>query len=537
MQTEQHDNRYAALRNRAEMLHHQALKVLPLTKDDKVAKLINELEIYEIELDMQRDEIIASQDALELEQAKLAGFFDAAPVGYVILDYTGTIQQINKKGTQLLSRTTQLIHGFNFGLCIHPSSRAAYFTFIEACKVKSEGAKCEVMMHIPGGAVQYMMLDGGSSTNGPAARETYYITMTDITDSKLEAQRILELTEAFDLSLVASKSGTWKTSIGNDRITLDRHAKQILGLNSSDEDYSLEYIASLFAAADRSKFVHINTPPMQEEHIDLELQLLPVRRRSRYILVKGRAVSDGNGNYYFTGIITDHTDRKKSLAIEEERRKVQQILLKKTAVESQEEERQKIAAVLHGSVCQVLYGVRYSLNNLKHRDALPEELFEAEDLLQQAITELRTLSAEMTSSTLMDFGLVASMQDNARRLHKLGYFVDTDLDLAIDRLTKKMQLYIFRIVQELINNSVKHSGTNSVKVAIKVDQAAIHVHVQDSGKGFDEGLESAIKNGSGIRGIANRVSLLNGQLELLSDEGAQFNIRIPLDPVETFLYE
>jgi len=443
MQIEQHDSRYAALRNRAETLLHQAVKVLPLARDDKSAKLIHELELYEIELDMQRDEIIASQDALEREQAKLAGFFDAAPVGYVIFDYTGTIQQINKKGTQLLSHTTQFLQGFNFGLCIHPSSRAAYFSFIEACRVKSEGAKCEVMLNVLGGAAQYVMLDGGSSSNGATARETYYITMSDITDSKSEAQRIKELTEAFDLSLVASKSGIWKTSAGNDRISLDTHAKQILGLTGNDEAYSLEYIAGLFVPTDRPKFTHITTQLKQEAHVDLELQLLPVRRRSRYIHVKGRSVPDGNGNFYFTGILTDHTDRKKSLAIEEERRKVQQILLKKTAVESQEEERQKIAAVLHGSVCQVLYGVRYSLNNLKHKNALHEELFEAEDLLQQAITELRTLSAEMTSSTLADFGLVASMQDNALRLRKLGYFMETDLDLAIDRLTNKMQLYIF----------------------------------------------------------------------------------------------
>lgn len=537
MEIDRHENRFNMLRNRAEILLNQSETTVPATVDHKLTKLIRELELYQIELHMQSDEITASQAALESEQAKFAGFYDAAPVGYAILDHDGTIQQVNKKGIKLLSKTTKVLHGCNFGLCIHPQSRDNYFSFLDACKQKSEEAHAEVMLNVPHGLVKFAMLHGSSSTHPVTGHDTYYITVGDITASKLEAQRKVEMSERLDLSLTASGSGTWKTSTCGRFIYLDDHAKRIMGIDNLQNHFAIADLAALFVPADTQKLHDVGKLPGPNAELDLELQLLPVRRKSKYLLIKGRSIDEINGQRYFAGILTDITDRKKSLAIEEERRKVQQLLLQKAAVEAQEKEREKISAILHDSVCQILYGIRYSLNVLKQKGPLPPELTEINELLQQAIAELRTLSADITPTILKDFGIVAGMQDTVRRLKNIGFHIHSEVDLSADRLPKDIQIYIFRIVQELINNSIKHSGKNAAAVMIRTQEDYVTVHVKDEGKGFAENLEEAIKRGSGIRGISNRVALLNGSFDISAGDGTNFKILLPLNPKETFLYE
>ncbi|KGE12601.1 PAS domain-containing sensor histidine kinase [Sphingobacterium deserti] len=537
MELDQQQNRFEILRYRAESVLGQSLTAKPLALDEKLTKLIQELELYQIELHMQSDEITASQVALESEQAKFAGFYNAAPVGYVILDHDGTIQQVNTKGVTLLSNTTKVIHGCNFGLCIHPDSRETYFKFLDACKRMSEGAHAEVMLNMNNGELRFVVLHGSCSKNAVTNRDTYYITVGDITTTKLEEQRQAETAERLALSLEASGSGIWKTSACRKIIYLDDYAKQLLNIDNLQNHFAVSELSALFIPEDSVKFQQCTELPDQYMELDIELQRLPVRRKSKYISVKGRAVKELNGNSYLTGILTDITDRKKSLAIEEERRKVQQLLLQKTSVEAQEREREKISAILHDSVCQILYAIRYSLNVLKQEGALPKELTEMYNLLEQAIAELRTLSANISPTILKDFGFVASMQDTVRRLENIGFHISSEIDLGADRLPKDMQLYVFRIIQELINNSIKHSGTNTANVIVKKQEGCVSVEVKDEGKGFGDDLEEAIKRGSGIRGISNRVSLLNGKFEILAEVGTHFKIVLPLNPQETFLYE
>ncbi|TDS13192.1 PAS domain-containing sensor histidine kinase [Sphingobacterium paludis] len=537
MEINQQQNRFDILRHRAETVLGESLTAKPLAVEDKLTKLIRELELYQIELHMQSDEISASQTALENEQAKFAGFYHAAPVGYVILDHQGTIQEVNTKGITLLSKTTKVLQGHTFALCIHPDSREAYLKFLDACKHKPEGAHTEVMLHMRNKELCVVMLHGSWSVHPVTRRDTYYITIGDITSTKLEEQRQTEMAERLALSLEASGSGIWKTSACHQFIYLDEHAKRLLGIDSLQDHFRIHELSAVFVAEDSAKFQQYATSPDPDMEIDMELQRLPVRRKSKYIALKGRSIKELNGNSYLTGILMDITERKKSLAIEEERRKVQQLLLQKAAVEAQEREREKISAILHDSVCQILYAIRYSLNVLKQDGPLPKELAEMYELLEQAISELRTLSANISPTILKDFGLVAGMQDTVRRLKNIGFHIHADIDLAADRLPKDIQIYIFRIVQELINNSIKHSGTNAATVSIQKQDNYVSVQVQDEGKGFGDDLEEAIKQGSGIRGISNRVALLNGSFEILTDAGTQFKVVLPLNPQETFLYE
>jgi PAS domain S-box-containing protein len=201
-------------------------------------------------------------------------------------------------------------------------------------------------------------------------------------------------------------------------------------------------------------------------------------------------------------------------------------------VNTQEEERQRIAEGLHNSLGQLLYGAKMNLDRVSIRasDRLEESQLALEDtrkILTDCIRECRRISHEMMPTLLMDFGLKESVLDSCRQLSGKVKF-DCSFVGATVKLDKHLEIVVYRTVQELMLNVVKHADASQATVKIMIASDNVWLMVKDNGKGLNE--DKIDGSGIGMKTIKSNIHLLNGTFEISTEpgEGTLVNIRFPL---------
>lgn len=195
----------------------------------------------------------------------------------------------------------------------------------------------------------------------------------------------------------------------------------------------------------------------------------------------------------------------------------------------QEQERARLARELHDGIGQTLTALKIRLEQLARAAAgsrsLADGLAESVTLVGQALEETRQLSHLLRPRILDDLGLVPALTWFARALRRLSG-LETEVSvqgLAQERLDPDLETLLFRVVQEALNNVVKHSGAASARVELERQGGWLRLRVADSGCGFDPAGAMAghgAAAGYGLRGIRERVELFEGRLVVRSAPGA-----------------
>ena len=192
---------------------------------------------------------------------------------------------------------------------------------------------------------------------------------------------------------------------------------------------------------------------------------------------------------------------------------------------TQEEERRRIAESLHNGVGQLLYATRL------HLDMLPtsEAVRASQELLNEAIRATRSISFELTPPVLEGFGLPAALRELVSRIPVSRLAVDLHLHGLDESLPAPLATAAYRIVQELLNNVMKHAQAQEVFVSATLEADQLHLSVEDDGRGFDASPPAA-GQGIGLAGIRTRVGLLGGTLEMKSrpGRGTGFFLQLPV---------
>jgi len=193
--------------------------------------------------------------------------------------------------------------------------------------------------------------------------------------------------------------------------------------------------------------------------------------------------------------------------------------INQATVDSQEQERTEIGKELHDNVNQILTTTKLYLDLASSNDALKDELIKKSSKnIITVINEIRQLSRSLMDPTIGDLGLIDSINDLiesinlTRRLH-----VSLDADRKLQSvLSKNHQLTVFRILQEALNNAIKHAKATTVKISFKFRVHNAELTITDDGIGFEP---SAVKMGAGMKNIQNRVYLINGTHSIISSPG------------------
>lgn len=224
-------------------------------------------------------------------------------------------------------------------------------------------------------------------------------------------------------------------------------------------------------------------------------------------------------------VVINYVKRRKKLLFREQMREsnFQQALLQ-AQLEMQEHTFNTVSRDIHDNVGQILSLVNLNLNILGFGEVNNEILTNTKDLLRNAVAELRELGSMYYTDRLAEEGLIASIQRQLSQLDKTRIFTTSfhsELeDISID---KNKTIFLHRMIQEVLNNVVKHSGANRVEVIITKKGEDIHVTIIDNGKGFAKA-DSNFIPGIGLNSIQQRATMIGARVIILSEPGSGTNV-------------
>lgn len=191
------------------------------------------------------------------------------------------------------------------------------------------------------------------------------------------------------------------------------------------------------------------------------------------------------------------------------------------ALESQEEERKRIAAELHDGVGAMLSTIRLNLANMQRKESVkPEEVGSARQFLDDTIDSVRKISKALMPSTLEKFGFSMACREMAEQYSAISAVpIHYKEDGTPIELENSKALMLFRIVQEAINNSLKHAKPKSIIITLHWSEK-LFLSIQDDGVGFDIVSLKQSGRGLGLFTMENRAKLLNGVFQFDSKPGA-----------------
>lgn len=200
----------------------------------------------------------------------------------------------------------------------------------------------------------------------------------------------------------------------------------------------------------------------------------------------------------------------------------QEITAMHAMIEGQEKERDRLASELHGRIGGMLGGVKLQMEALEermdtgHRER-GEQYKKVYDLLVEAVGEVRRISHDMGSVVLARFGLARALRDlcdSVRVSGRLG--VEITLHGLEHRMERSVEITVYRIVQELIGNVLKHAGATELSVAVTRAPGRLSVMVSDNGRGFDT---TAVPQGIGMDNVRAHAAAIGATVSIDSTPG------------------
>ncbi|QCX37244.1 sensor histidine kinase [Aureibaculum algae] len=201
----------------------------------------------------------------------------------------------------------------------------------------------------------------------------------------------------------------------------------------------------------------------------------------------------------------------------------------KSKLETQEQTLQNISWELHDNVGQLLSVARMQLNMVQ--PSLTEEqktlVQDTGDIISKSLQEIRSLSKLLNPEVVKNIGLHEAIQLEIDRFNRLNYINATfDVKGNITPINQKDEIILFRIVQEFLSNSIKHSKSKKIEITANCTDEILEIKIQDYGVGFDENI---VKKGSGLLNMKSRAKLINTEFDLKSekDKGVSLTLTYP----------
>lgn len=204
--------------------------------------------------------------------------------------------------------------------------------------------------------------------------------------------------------------------------------------------------------------------------------------------------------------------------------------LLKSQLEIKEQTLQHIAYELHDNLGQMASLIKINLTTLQLEDPLnaARKIEDTKDLVRQLIMDLKSLSVDLNSDRIVQLGLIRGIESEVEKLNKTGRFVAVlEGDGLTPSLTPHTTIILFRMVQEIINNMVKHSEATRLNIRFYVTGNLFTLVIVDNGVGFN--LEEKVQSGgSGLINLQNRAKLMNAKLAIESSPQSGTSVTIEL---------
>ncbi len=364
---------------------------------------------------------------------------------------------------------------------------------------------------------------------------TGFIEVTeDVTERKRIERKLVENEERLQFALEATRDGLWDYDVTVGKVYYSPRWIAMLGYRPEEIDSEYRLWEKLLHPEDRARVLAALTDHLEGRAANYEAE---VRMKTKsghwmWILTRGRVVRrDRQGRALrMIGTHTDITDRKRA---EEEIRFLNQQLINLT-----EEERARLARDLHDEFGQILTTLQLGMETLRNLTPDMGESAEAHykrlvGLIALLGDHIRNVSAQLRPSVLDDLGLVSTLHWHIEKFSRQmpGLSVELKVTGSANPLPTDMELALYRICQEGLNNTAKHARARHAWIELFYRDNEVVLTLRDDGIGFSPVRTRPGENGFkgiGLLGMRERVGALRGTLDIFSDHGKGTTIRVVL---------
>ncbi|MET1260227.1 sensor histidine kinase [Flagellimonas sp. DF-77] len=238
-------------------------------------------------------------------------------------------------------------------------------------------------------------------------------------------------------------------------------------------------------------------------------------------------------------LLQKNSTKKRQLAEQEALLKQQRVdnLLKEqelisidAMIAGQEKERQRVAGELHDDLGSLMATIKLHFDNAQV-DKKDPAMKNAQNLLEKAYQKVRGIAHSKNSGVMSDQGLLPAIKKMAKTISETDALEVTVEDFGLgERMENSLELSIFRMIQELVANAIKHADASSLSIQLTQHQDNLNIIVEDDGKGFDRSQMGKASSGIGLANIEKRVEHLEGNftIDSIAGKGTSILIDIPV---------
>lgn len=209
--------------------------------------------------------------------------------------------------------------------------------------------------------------------------------------------------------------------------------------------------------------------------------------------------------------------------VEDSRRLTEKMFLN-TIIQTEEKERKRFAKDLHDGLGPLLSSVKMSVSSLaqmKHDDATREIVENTELVINEAIKSLKEISDNLSPHILNNFGLIRALNNFTNKINITKTIrINLISDLREERFDSNVEVVLYRVVCELINNTIKHARAKKIDISLMKEDQYLNIVYKDDGKGFDVNkiIEQPGNGGMGFSNIYSRINSIKGEINIESGQ-------------------
>lgn len=354
----------------------------------------------------------------------------------------------------------------------------------------------------------------------------------DVTERKINEEKVRLSNERFEMVSKATNDAVWDWNLETDEIHWNEEIRSMFNYCAEDIPTGSEWKTHIhkedFKRVTKKLVYHIKNGIQNWQD---EYRFLCADGSYKFVFNRGFILFDSNNKpYRIIGAMQDVTEiNKLHKSLNDERIKKQKELNMAT-IEGQEKERTEIGRELHDNINQLLTATKLYLDVAATQPAMKDEMIHrSTGNLSRCMEEIRKLSSALVPPSIGINRFSDIIQDLIEPI-KLG----TDINVVYEvkevndrSLSKDQLLNVYRIIQEHLNNIVKHSKAKNVLISVRHIKDQVQINIKDDGQGFDT---SGKRKGIGFKNIQSRAELLNGKMNIISkpDEGCLLAVNFPV---------